>query len=277
MRSTNGGRQPEYNHMKTTHLLAGLMALAAIVVDLVLASRLTTHPNVAFMLLWGLACGQLTLLVVWSVWGQTAWLIRWLSVVAAAAWVGWPLAEATNGRWTEWFALMCLFVLCVSVPCHVARVRGWTVHSLDLRPFTDQPAPMRRVQFSLADLLSLVTLSALILGLRSSVAFPWRHLGEVVCYGACLTVVAGGAVWAIASRNDTWWRLGVVSSICVVAGWAMFAATSVRDAWFFTTVAFSEAIVICLGLSIMQMAGVWLEIRNPAARCRHRPIPAPPA
>lgn len=248
--------------MKTTHLLAGLMALAAIVVDLVLASRLTAHPETSFMLLWGLSCGQLALLVVWSVWGQTAWLIRWLSVVAAAAWVGWPLAEATSGRWTEWFALMCLFGLCVSVPLHVARARGWTVHTAGIRLFTDQPASIRRGQFSLADLLSLLTLSALVLGLRSHIAFPWRHWGEVLCYGACLTAVAGGAVWAIASRGGTWRRLGIVSGICLTAGWAMFAFASVRDAWFFTTVAFSEAIVICLGLSIMQMAGVWLDQKS---------------
>jgi hypothetical protein len=238
------------------------MVLAAIVIDLVLASRLTSHPDVSFMLLWGLSCGQLTLLVVWSVWGQTAWLVRWLSVLAAAAWVGWPLAEATNGRWTEWFALMCLFGLCVSVPFQLARARGWTLQTVGVRLFTDQPASMRRGQFSLADLMSLVTLSALVLGLRSNVAFPWRHLGEVVCYGVCLTTVAGGSVWAIASHGDTWRRLGMLSGICLGAGWLMFAVASVRDAWFFTTVAFSEAIVICLGLSILQMAGVWLDQKS---------------
>lgn len=248
--------------MKTTHLLAGLLALAALVVDLVLASRLTAHPDTSLMLLWGLSCGQLALLVVWSVWGKAAWLIRWLTVVAAAAGVGWPLAEATSGRWTEWFALMCLFGLCVSVPCHVARARGWCLQTAGIRLCTDQPASIRRGQFSLADLLSLLTFSALVLGLRTSVAFPWRHLIEVVCYGVCLTTVAGGSLWAMASRGDTWWRLAMLCGICMVAGWAMFAATSARDPWFYTTVAFSEAIVICMGLSVMQAAGVWLDQKS---------------
>ena len=107
--------------------------------------------------------------------------------------------------------------------------------------------------------MSLLTLTGLVLGLRWCVAFPWRHFGEVACYGLCLTAVAGGSVWAIASHGDITRRLGVLSGICLAAGWLMFATAMVRDAWFFTMVALAEALVICLGLSIMQSAGVWFQ------------------
>ncbi len=82
--------------MKPTHLLAGLLVIAAVLADLVLASHLPTAPDTALLWLWGSACGQLSLLGIWSVWGRTAWLIRLLGVLVAAAFLGAPLSEATN-------------------------------------------------------------------------------------------------------------------------------------------------------------------------------------
>jgi hypothetical protein len=180
-----------------------------------------------------------------------------MTVWAAAAWISWPLAEATSGRWAEWFLLLILYALCVSVPFYLARANGWRWQTDGVRRSIDRTTSTWRARFSLADLLSLLTLTGLVLGLRSCMAFPWRHLHEVVWYGACLTAVAGGSVWAIASHGSIVRRLGGLSGICLAAGWLMFAGATVRDAWFFTMVAFAEALVICLGLSIMQSAGVW--------------------
>lgn len=248
--------------MKTTHLLAGLLTIAAVLVDLVLASRLKSHPDAAFMWLWGVACGQLALLAVWNVWGSAAWLCRLLGVLAAAAWIGWPLADATSGRWAEWYSLLCLFMVAVSGPLYVARARGWRLCVPTAEGSSSPPSRAHWTQFSVGDLLSLMTLTGLVLGLRGVAAFPWRHLGEVVCYGMCLTGVASAAVWAMASRRTVAQRVGVLGSICLAAGWAMFGATGVRDPWYFTMVVLAEAMVICLGLTILQAAGLLFDLQK---------------
>jgi len=90
--------------MKPTHLLAGLLTIAAVLFEVVVAKRLSTAPDTALMLFLGTACGQLALLSVWCVWGFSAWLIRLLAVLVSAALLSVPLrrrhpVSGPSGSW----------------------------------------------------------------------------------------------------------------------------------------------------------------------------------
>jgi hypothetical protein len=249
--------------MKPTHLLAGLLVIAAVLADLVLASHLPTAPDTALLWLWGSACGQLALLGIWSAWGRTAWLIRLLGVLAAAAFLGAPLSAATNGRWSEWFLILCLFAALVALPLAGARWVGLTASvALSGGHREESIRRPRRSQYSLGGLLSLMTAVGLLCGLREYVAFPWPHVLALASYGTCLALVAFVSVWAMESCRAVATRLLFLTVACVGAGLAMSATELVRNAWFFTLVACLESAVICLGINVCLTGGLQLPVRR---------------
>ncbi|MHB8971740.1 MAG: hypothetical protein ACYC3X_01790 [Pirellulaceae bacterium] len=249
--------------MKSTNLLAGLLMVAAVLLDLVLASRLQTAPDTALLLLWGVACGQLALLALWSVLGTTGWLIRLLAVLAAAAFLSAPLSAATPGRWSEWFLVLCLFAGLVGLPLVLARWSGLCARVTTAGDLCGEPAErLRRCQYSLGGLWSLLTTVGLLCGLRPYVAFPWQHAVALASYGTCLTFVALGAVWAMVSPRAVGTRLLVLTLLCVAAGWVMSSAELARNVWFFTTVALLETAVICLGINVCLTGGLTFQMRR---------------
>jgi hypothetical protein len=249
--------------MKPTHLLAGLLMLAALLVDLVLVSHLETAPDTAFLLLWGVACGQLALLAMWSVLGATAWLIRLLAVLAVAAFLSAPLAAATHGRWSEWFLVLCLFAGLVGLPLVLARWSGLCARvTSEDGSRGERTERLRRCQYSLGGLWSLLTTVGLLCGMRPFVAFPWQHALVLASYGACLTLVALGSMWAMVSHRAVGTRLAVLTLLCLAAGWAMNSAELARNVWFFATVALLETAVICFGINVCLTGGLHIQVRR---------------
>ena len=246
--------------MKPTHLLAGLLTIAAVLFDVVVAKRLSAAPDTALMLFLGTACGQLALLSVWCVWGFSAWLIRLLAVLVSAALLSVPLAAATSGQWSEWFLVLCLFAGLVGVPLIVARWSGLgavVTNTDDRRAMPGRR--LRRCQYSLGGLLSLMTAVGIGCGLRHHVAFPWPHAWALASYGVCLMCVAVGSVWAMVSRRPVRVRIVVLTWLCLAAGLVMNRAELARDTWFFTLVAFGEAFVICFGLNVRFAGGLRMD------------------
>jgi hypothetical protein len=246
--------------MKPTHLLAGLFTIAAVLFDVVVAQRLSTAPDAALTLFFGAACGQLALLSVWCVWGFSAWLIRLVAVLVVAALLSVPLATATAGQWSEWFLVLCLFAGLVGVPLIVARWSGLSAAITN----TDNGQEMagrrlRRGQYSLGGLLSLMTAVGIACGLRHHVAFPWPHALALASYGTCLTCVAVGSVWAMVSRQPVGVRILVLTMLCIAAGLVMNRTELARDIWFFTVVVFGEAVVICFGLNVRLAGGLRMD------------------
>lgn len=246
--------------MKPGHLLAGLLTIAALLLDVALAQHLRAAPQGTLVLLLGAACGQLALLSVWCVWGGAAWLVRWLAVLAAASLLSVPLAAATPGLWTEWFGVLCLFALLVATSLAVARWSGLDVvraSAEDRACATGQR--LHSCQYSLGGLLSLTTATGIACALRCWVAFPWSHAPALASYGMCLTCVAVGSVWAMTSPRAVAVRLAALTLVCLAAGAAMHRTELARDLGFFTLVVCSEAVVICFGLNVRFAGGLRLE------------------
>ena len=249
--------------MKPTHLLAGLMALATLLLDQVVATQLCLRPDPALMLLLGLAFGQLALLAMWSVLGSTPWLLRLLAVAAVAALLSGPFASATAGRWSEWFLVLGLFSAAVALPTLVYRWAGLCASEIEVE--SQRSAKHRNLQyyqFTVGGVLSLMTAVGVLLGLARHATFPWQHTAALACYGGCLTLVALTSLWAIVSPQAISWRLGMLTGLCLAAGGAMFQVEHVRDIGFFTMIALIEAVVICLGMTILQSAGLRIEIKR---------------
>ncbi|MHB0957835.1 MAG: hypothetical protein ACYC0X_18985 [Pirellulaceae bacterium] len=246
--------------MKPTHLLAGLLVIAALLADRVVAAHLQTAPDMALLLLWGGACGQLALLGMWSVLATTAWLFRLLGVLAGAAYLAAPLSAATSGQWSEWFLVLCMFAGVVGLAVAGARWWGFAVRVTVAGDELQHPlARLGRTQYSLGGLLSLLTAVGLLCGLRDEVAFPWRHAVALASYGTCLTWVALSSVWAMASSRAVALRLIVLTLSCLGAGLVMSSTELVRNIWFFTMVAFLESAVICLGINVLLTGGLYFD------------------
>jgi hypothetical protein len=245
--------------MKPTHLLAGLLTMAAVSFDMAVASRLGDAPDTTLMLLCGAACGQLALLSAWCVWGSAAWLLRLLAVLASAALLSVPLAAATSGRWSEWFLVLCLFVALVAVPLAIVRYSGLSAAMTGARDGCKGRRRLGPQQYSLAGLMSWMTAIALLCGLHRYVAFPWPHALALASYGVCLACVAVGALWAMTSRRTIGVRITVLTVVCLAAGLGMTGTELARTAWFFTMMALVEAVVICLGMNVALVGGLRME------------------
>ncbi len=240
--------------MKPTHLLAGLLTIAAASCDAAVASRLRDAPHTALMLLCGLAAGQLALLSAWWVWGAAPRLWRLLAVLAAAALLSGPLSAVTPGRRSEWFLVLCLYTAWVAVPLAVTRWAG-----LRTRAARDRPHRLAARQFSLADLMSWTTAVALGCGLCHHVAFPWSHGLALAGYGSSLACVAGGSFWAMVSPRPVGLRIAVLTLLCFAAGFVMTGLESARTGPFFTMMALVEAVMICLGVNVWLLGGVRMQ------------------
>lgn len=239
--------------MKPTHLLAGLFVAAAVAFDLAAASRLSAASEPALMVLCGAGLGQLALLSAWCVWGTTPWLCRLLAVLASSAALSVPLATGTTGRQCEWCLVLCLYAAVVGLPLAGARSLGLrATHNEDR---TGRPRALCPGQYSLAGLMSLMTVVALLCGLRDHVAFPRPHAAALASYGVCAACVALGAVWAMSSGQRCHLRIGVLCLLCLLAGPAMLHTELARSAWFFTALASIEAATICLGMQVWLMSG----------------------
>jgi hypothetical protein len=241
--------------MKSTPLLAGLLAAAMLLADLVVIRRWPAAPDASLLLFGGLAAGQIALVAMWSLWGTAPWLLRLLAPAALAAWLSLPLAAATAGRWPEWFLVLTLFAGLVALPLG-CLFRG-EKRSAGQRDTRRKPgtAAGGRLQFSLGGLLSWMTLIAVACALRDKFAFPWAYGREVAVYGVCLAAVAVGALrtsawWTSESPGSMYARVAGLTLVCLVSGWFMHATTGVRNVSFYTLLALIEAIVICIGLSV---------------------------
>ena len=107
--------------------------------------------------------------------------------------------------------------------------------------------------------MSFVTAVGISCGLRHYVAFPWPHALALASYGACLTCVAVGSVWAMVSRRTVSMRIAVLTLLCLAAGLVMDRTELAHDVWFFTMVAFLESVVICFGLNVWFAGGLRMD------------------
>ncbi len=261
--------------MKPAHLLAVLFGLAAALLDLAVVTGFRGSYHVPLMLLLGLACGQLALLAFWCATGYRTWLWRLMVAIAAAAIFSRLLGQRTAGTPAEWFLLLCLFVGCLALALRFAlRNRP---HSGVHDPGNTHPGQSRRhphLRFSLGGLLSLMTAVGLIFGLGRHFAVPANHAIEVAIYGFWLIVIALTGFWTLLSLRPLAWRFILLVAICLLAGPLMARAEHFADAWFFTMMACIEAIVICLGMTIVQApatAAPLLRVVSERAHERERP------
>ena len=84
----------------------------------------------------------------------------------------------------------------------------------------------------------------------------------MAAYGFWLVVIATTSFWALVSRRALLVRLFGLAALCLVSGWFMARAESQPGLWFFTNVAFIEAVMICMGIAIIQ--GNWC-VRQPCS------------
>ena len=241
--------------MKSTHLLAALFGITSALLDLTVATRFEIGCSTPIMLFLGLALGQLALLAFWCVLAGRDWLPRIAVLLAAAVFLGRPLSGITAAGWAQWSSLLGVFATCVAAPILLARCIGvgpFRVHR------DGKPHPRRRfrlpARYSLSSLLSVMSLVAVILGLNRHVAVPVQHPLVMASYGFWLSLVAITALWSLHSGQALSVRLVLLSALCSAAGLFMARTEYQHNIWFFTMVALIEAITICGGFAVLEIA-----------------------
>ena len=241
--------------MKPIHLLACLLATFFAVLDLVALTGFRSSYDTPLMIFTGLAMGQLALLAIWCVLGTGSWPARMVVTLAGVAWLSYPLGKVTGHSGSEWFIVLCLIALGTGVAIWMGRLFG-------IGPGVGRAsggaqvsqAPKRFSQFSLGGLLSLMTVVALVLGLKEEMTFPFANSLAIGGYGVWFVAIAWVALWAYGSQQLMALRLAVIMLACLAAGFFMARTENFQGTWYFASVVAIEAIVISVGLAIFESA-----------------------
>jgi len=240
--------------MKPVHFVACVFATACGLLDLVAATHLASGSEPALCAFLGLACGQLAVLTVWSLRAPLPWLLRMAVPACAAALMSDPLARTTAGNHSVWFLALSLFAAVLAL---LHGTRHWLAVSLSSAPKSADRSPNASrsgpFQFSLCDLLSVVTLSGILFGLTRLLTVSPHHVRELFCYAIWLAAVSSATCWALAGKSSTVFRLVVLVAVCLLASVMMDRAGHSRGTVFFAIVVTLEAVVVALGIQILAL------------------------
>lgn len=183
--------------MKAAHLLIALLLSAAAAVDLVAWSEAgpANWPAASTLLLISLAFSQLALAAIWVGLGGgvLSWRLAGL-VVVAVAW-SFGLSATGAGGAAEHLGLLLGEALVILACVSFLRAKGWR---LDGGAQKEEPLP-RPLQFSLGDLLSWITSTAVVLGLLRSGFRPEIFWHGAEFWSAIAWIAAGQAATAVAA------------------------------------------------------------------------------
>lgn len=261
--------------MKTARLLIVLLLLAWVSIDLAVwsaAARRGAWPEPAMVLLLSLAFGQSGLVALWGGLGRTplSWRLAGILVVVAA-W-SYSLALAGAGGAAEHLALLLVQTLVVLAIVPILRADGRRFGEAVQEEMPRSRPPGGPIQFSLGDLLSWMTSTAIILGLLRATLCPevFQHGAEFWCPIAWIAASHGAmpvAALEMIFGSRPWWAraalLAVSTLLCLLA----LQQTTEGPGLANVLVCFLQMLWLLAGLAVVRVAGFRL-ICRPAFKGR---------
>ena len=227
-------------------LLIGLLLAAILAVDAAVGAAVFDHRHDArwpdFLVdLWGaLALSQTALVAIWAGFGRSYVAIRVATLMGTA--VGWGALLVSSLEWfgsapwsemafSVWTSTLSCQALMICLPLGLARLSGFGIASPGDN--AGRAGPLRRFQFSIANLLAWTTAVAVILGFVSCLREPFRQAAKAsggiswvplskFCFGQA--VVGLAVLWGALGTGRRGWRAAALVG-------AFVAAIFVHDRW----------------------------------------------
>ena len=269
-----------------TKLLVGLLLAAILAVDAAVWSMVVGQqvflqwPDFRVKLWLALALSQIALVAIWAALGSSVVAMRISALVAAAigwtALLHWPRNPCLDGwfrielpAWTMRF-LCQAFVICL--PLGLARM--WGLRLVGPGHLTAPAVPLRRYQFSIANLLAWTAGVAVMLGLSRYLFeftfrwaalthgwIPWMLVGEL-CFGQAAIGLA--VLWVALGTGRRGWRAAALvgaflSALLLHGPWTPLATASLPD---YSQLCLLEAALIFAPLWVFRIAGYRIIIRR---------------
>jgi hypothetical protein len=265
-----------------TKLLIGLLLAAILAVDAAVCAMIAGEqvflqwPDVRVKLWLALALSQIALVAIWAGLGSSFAALRIPVLIGAA--IGWATLLYWPHNSTRYLgafnfylaeSLWTIRLLCqafvIYLPLGVARI--WGLRLARRGDAASPTVPLRRFQFSIANLLAWTTGVAVMLGLSrylfelirqcadlSPKAIPWMLIGEL-CLGQAAIGLA--VLWAALGTGRRGWRAAVLVAAFLVAillhaPWATLSTASLPD---YSQLCLLEAILLFAPLWVFRIAG----------------------
>ncbi len=239
--------------MRPIHLTAGLLCIAAICVDSVVWTRFQVEYTTPLMLWLGLMFGQLALLATWCARGRL-WLPIRLATLAAAAWVASRLlSHVTAGSWTHWFTLQCLYATSLAGIVFCGDLLGWQRAAAAGAGggTAGRSDNSHRWRYSVAGLMSLLTVTGMALGVGRTLSLPVAHMIAFLAGGAGLVLVGAVACWAAIPGRTPVARGWIMLITCLAVGYLLAHIDRHHTMTFFSGVAVVLAMNVYLSLKLL--------------------------
>ena len=227
--------------MKPCPLNTVLLCVALALADTALAAGTHTTYSAAFILLAGLAFGQLTLLAAWTTAGSGPWLVRLLTSLLVASGLAHLLAPATAASWSSWTAALVAYWLTASLGI-------WLITKSERS--SRQKSRLRPLQYSLGSLISVITVMSVALGMAHWVSISVPQLTSFAPVGIWMLVVGTCTLHGALTSRVAW--MIVPLGAAVTAGALLSRTTGLYDTGFFSLLCLVEVVTISVGMLAVQ-------------------------
>jgi len=245
---------------KSCPLIVILLILAAVLVDLLFAvdwARGESFPHLPAVVLLGLALAQVGLLSAWLAFGGGPLLLRFGVTFVAVGLLSLPAASTTLPSFPEWLGVFSLYAAMVAIPLSLVRLSGSRLTIRTPNASRQGESRLRRWQFSLGDLLALMTVTAVASALARLFEFPQAHavLVAACCIGfACVTLLS---MWSASDRRNWLAQAAVLVLLCPAIGAALGRLSGPPAyCWPFAIMTFVQAGLVFLSVGILRVAGL---------------------
>ncbi len=258
--------------MKPRHVLFGLLAVAAALLNLVLAARIEyaghDWADAVTVLAMALAFAQIAPLCLWLVWGQWNLTIRvaaLLGVVVASSWL--CVRATTNDLW-QWFTVLSIYAAITCCGFLAAGFAGYEVDDIVAR--RDRAASggsQRQWQFSIFNLLSWMTSFALVLWSTQWYGRPIGDAAGLIVGLSGLALLSIVVSLFVLRLRFVGWALALLF-LCPATG-IVLASLLVRQSTELTTMIFlmcaltcPQGLFVALAVLVIRVAGYRLVSRR---------------
>jgi hypothetical protein len=209
------------------------------------------YPDIFAAALLGVALGQISVLVVWTVLGWMDWFVRFLALLGVClvlAAVVSPKVSPSNAELLTIFLVTAIFE---SVPLLIMR----TCFGLRLAtiPLSWSDPLTNRRQFTVLDLFKVTTVACAVAGILQASNFPWTEMYVVLLYCLAFCVVAWLAVATLRIRHGV--GLAWLVFLSVASGMGSLAGAFEGFAGTAAVITFCEGLYLVFVAALVRIAG----------------------
>jgi hypothetical protein len=168
-------------------------------------------------------------------------VVRLLTTLAIVNGLAGLVAPATAAAWSDWFVALAGYGT-------ISSLALWLI-SASTRTSRHQPRHHRR-QYSLASLMSVVTLASVLLGMTRWVSISWPQLASFAAVGWWMAILALVTLQGVTAERPGWFAMPI--AVALLAGVLLCRMTGLYDTCYFTLLCLAQIATITVGMLAVQ-------------------------